>query len=184
VTIQPMRGEAGLYADLAALAIPHTVCEHPAVFTVAESSALDARLPGEHTKNLFLKDAGGGFWLVTVPAAARVDLKALPGAMPRRAQPERDMKRVSFGKAADMERLLGITPGAVTPLAMINAAPGSVTAVLDAALASAGRVNVHPLRNTATIGLAGADLLRLLRHWGHDLLVAAIPRASSASPLD
>jgi len=30
-----------------------------------------------------------------------------------------------------MERLLGIAPGSVTPLAMIDAAPGSVTVVLD-----------------------------------------------------
>ena len=75
------RGEAGLLADLAALGIPFEAQEHRPVFTVAESSALDARIPGAHTKNLFLKDAGGAFWLLTVPAAARVDLKALPVAI-------------------------------------------------------------------------------------------------------
>jgi Ala-tRNA(Pro) deacylase len=47
--------------------------------------------------------------------------------------------------------------------------------VLDAALAAADPVNVHPLRNTATLGLAGAAILNLLRHWGHDPLVAEIP---------
>ena len=161
------RGEAGLLADLAALAIPFEIQEHRAVFTVAESSTLDARIPGAHTKNLFLRDAGVAFWLLTVPAATRVDLKALPGAI--------DSKRVSFAKAQDMERLLGVGPGSVTPLAMINAAPGGVTVVLEQGLAEAERVNVHPLRNTATIGLAGADILRLLAHWGHTPLVAAIP---------
>jgi len=164
-----MRGEPGLYADLAALGIRFEQQEHRAVFTVAESSALDARIPGARTKNLFLKDAGGAFWLVTVPAAARVDLKALPLAI--------GGKRVSFARAEDMERLLGIAPGSVTPLAMINAAPGSVTVVLEEGLAAAERVNVHPLRNTATIGLAGADILRLLRHWGHEALIAVIPTA-------
>ena len=169
------RGEAGLFADLAALSIPFEVQEHRAVFTVAESSQLDARIPGAHSKNLFLKDAGGVFWLVTVPAEARVDLKTLPAAMLRQAQHERPMKRVSFAKAEDMERLLGISPGSVTPLAMINAEPASVRVVLEEGLAAATRVNVHPLRNTATIGLAGADLLRLLRHWGHAPQVAGIP---------
>lgn len=162
-----MRGEAGLLADLAALAIPFDVQEHRAVFTVAESSALDARIPGVHTKNLFLKDGAGAFWLMTVPANARVDLKALPAAI--------GCKRVSFAKAADMERLLGITPGSVTPLAMINAAPESVSVVLEKELAAADRVNVHPLRNTATMSLTGADIQRLLRHWGHEPRVAAIP---------
>ncbi|KTE75972.1 MULTISPECIES: prolyl-tRNA synthetase associated domain-containing protein [Sphingopyxis] len=162
-----MRGEAGLLADLDALAIPFTAHEHVAVFTVAESDTVNAAIPGAHTKNLFLKDAGGAFWLVTVPGEARVDLKALPAAI--------GCKRVSFGKADDMQRLLGIAPGSVTPLAAINAAPGSITVVLDAGLAAAERVNVHPLRNTGTIGLAGATILDLLRHWGHEPLIASIP---------
>lgn len=161
------RGEPGLLADLAALGIPFESQEHRAVFTVAESSELHDRIPGAHSKNLFLKDASGAFWLVTVPAEARIDLKALPQAI--------GCKRVSFAKAEDMERLLGISPGSVTPLAMINAAPGSVTVVLENGLAAADRVNVHPLRNTATIGLAGADILRLLEHWGHRPQVATIP---------
>jgi Ala-tRNA(Pro) deacylase len=71
--------------------------------------------------------------------------------------------------------LLGIAPGSVTPLAAINAEPGSITVVLDAALADADPVNVHPLRNTATLGLAGAAILELLRHWGHEPRVAPIP---------
>ncbi len=161
------RGEAGLRADLAALGIASQEQEHRAVFTVAESSALHDRMPGAHSKNLFLKDAGGAFWLVTVPALARVDLKALPPAI--------GSKRVSFAKPEDMARLLGISPGSVTPLAMINTAPGSVMVVLEEGLAAEERVNVHPLRNTATLGLAGADVLRLLTHWGHAPLVSAIP---------
>ena len=162
-----MRGEAGLLADLGALSIPFAAHEHDAVFTVAESDAVHAAMPGAHTKNLFLKDKGGAFWLVTVPSDARVDLKRLPAAI--------GCKHVSFGKAADMDRLLGITPGSVTPLAMINAAPKSIMVVLDAALAAADPVNVHPLRNTATLGLSGAAILDLLRHWGHAPIVAAIP---------
>lgn len=167
-----MRGEAGLLADLGALAIPFVAHEHEAVFTVAESDAVHAAMPGAHTKNLFLKDKGGAFWLVTVPSDARVDLKALPAAI--------GCKHVSFGKPGDMERLLGILPGSVTPLAAINAAPGSITVVLDAALAAADPVNVHPLRNTATLGISGAAILDLLRHWGHDPLVATIPTQESA----
>ena len=167
-----MRGEAGLRADLTALAIPFAEHEHDAVFTVAESDAVHAAMPGAHTKNLFLKDAGGAFWLVTVPSDARVDLKALPAAI--------GSKRVSFGKAGDMERLLGISPGSVTPLAAINAQPGSVTVVLDAALATAPAVNVHPLRNTATLGLSGGSILDLLRHWGHDPVTAPIPVQEAA----
>lgn len=162
-----MRGEAGLLADLRSLGIPFASYEHVAVFTVSESDAVNAAIPGAHSKNLFLKDNGGAYWLVTVPAEARVDLKASPAAI--------GSKRVSFGKAEDMARLLGIAPGSVTPLAAINAEPGSITVVIDEALAAAETVNVHPLRNTGTLGLSGAAILDLLRHWGHVPLVAPIP---------
>ena len=162
-----MRGETGLLADLKALAIPFAAYDHVAVFTVAESDAVNAAIPGAHTKNLFLKDAGGAFWLVTVPSEARVDLKALPAAI--------GSKRVSFGKAEDMDRLLGIAPGSVTPLAAINALAGSITVVLDDSLAAAETVNVHPLRNTGTLGLSGAAILDLLRHWGHAPVVTRVP---------
>lgn len=159
--------ESQLFADLKALAIDFDVHEHPAVFTVEESHAIHDAMSGAHTKNLFLKDAGGQFWLVTVPHDLRVDLKALPAAI--------GSKRVSFGKAEDMERLIGITPGSVTPLAAIFDKDTAVNVVLDSSLARADRVNVHPLRNTATLGLSGADLVRALTHWGHVPVIADIP---------
>ena len=162
-----MRGEDELFADLAALSIPHDVHEHPAVFTVEESADIKAHLPGTHTKNLFLRDTTGSFWLVTVRADIRVDLKALPQVL--------QSKRFSFGKAEEMEQLIGVTPGSVTPLAMVNAAPGSVNFAMDAALAEAELVNVHPLRNTATLGLAPDDLMQLMERWGHAVAVVAIP---------
>lgn len=159
--------EAALLADFAALGIASDVHEHAAVFTVEESADLHARIAGLHTKNLFLKDSSGMFWLVSARHDLRVDLKALAGVI--------GAKKLSFGKPEDMEALLGVTPGAVTPLAAINDTAGAVRIVLDRALAEAGRVNIHPLRNTATIGVSGADLRRALAHWNHDPLLAAIP---------
>lgn len=163
-----MRGEAGLYDDLATLGIAYQVHEHPAVFTVEESRAIKTDIACLHTKNLFLKDAGGAFWLLTVPAEARVDLKALPQAV--------GCKRIGFGKAVDMVRLIGVEPGSVTPLAMINAAPDGITLVLDADLAVSDPVGVHPLRNTATVVLAGTDIVRLAQDWGHKPVTATIPK--------
>ena len=112
-----------LFDDLQALGITWSALEHEAVFTVEESEAIHAALPGAHTKNLFLKDSGGAFYLVTVDHAMRVDLKALA--------PVIGAKKLSFGKAEDMAALLDVTPGSVTPLAAINDAAGKVRVVLD-----------------------------------------------------
>ncbi len=159
--------EQNLLAALSSLGISPDIHEHAAVFTVEDSTEIHAAMPGAHTKNLFLKDAGGQFWLVTVDHATRVDLKALAGVIGAR--------KLSFGKPEDMVALLGITPGSVSPLAAINDTQGRVRVVIDAALALADRVNVHPLRNTATIGLSGADLLRALAAWDHPAVVTRIP---------
>ena len=86
--------------------------ERDAVSTVEASDRLHSAIPGAHTKNLFLKDAGNQFWLVTGPHNARVDLKALPTVI--------GSKKLSFVKAEDMARLLAVTPGSVTPLAAMN----------------------------------------------------------------
>ncbi len=164
-----MRGEAGLMADLRTLGIAHQVYEHQAVFTVEESRAIKTDIACLHTKSLFLKDAKGAFFLLTVPAEARVNLKGVPEQI--------GSKRLSFGTAEDMERLIGITPGSVTPLAMINAEPGSIHLVLDAPLSVQEPVGVHPLRNTATVTLAGSDILKLAEHWGHGPSIAELPKA-------
>ena len=164
--------EAQLYNDFAALGVAYKVYEHAAVFTVAESNAHNDAVPGAHTKNLFLKDKVGEYYLVTVPAEARVDLKALPAAV--------GCGRVSFGKAEDMERLLGITPGAVTALAAINDNAGAVRFVLGEAFMNADLINCHPLRNTATVGLAPDDLVRALTFWRHPPLRKSIPILESA----
>lgn len=162
-----MPSEDRLFADLALLGIDWQLVEHQAVFTVEQSVALDREIDGAHTKNLFLKDASGRFWLVTIAANIRVDLKQLPSVI--------GSKRLSFGKADDMVRLLGVSPGSVTPLAAIHDCGGAVTVVLDRQLALAERVNVHPLRNTATLGLKPDDLLALLKHWDHAPLIVDVP---------
>ncbi len=151
--------EQALFATLDALGIAIQKLEHKPVFTVAESEEIHHAMPGFHTKNLFLKDEGGAFWLVTAPADATIDVKALRHKIGSR--------RLSFGKPDAMMELLGLEPGSVTPLAVINDTAGKVTLVLDTALTGETQVNVHPLRNTATIGLKGTDLVRVATHLGH-----------------
>jgi Ala-tRNA(Pro) deacylase len=159
--------EEALLSKIRSLDIAWSLHEHEAVFTVEESARLHAEIEGLHTKNLFLKDAGGQYWIVAAPHDASVDLKALPTAI--------GSKKVSFGKAEDMERLLGIVPGSVSPLAAINDRDGFVRVVIDARLAGDQIVNVHPLRNTATLGLRGDDLVRFLSAIGHVPQVVQLP---------
>lgn len=162
-----MSREQELLDALGQMGVAWTIHEHTPVFTVEESAQLHRDIAGMHTKNLFLKDAGGQFWLVSAPHDARVDLKALPAVI--------GSKKLSFGKAEDMEPRLSVTPGSVTPLAAFNDVGGSVKIVIDARLAAAGCVNVHPLRNSATLSLSGQNLINFLTQHGHRPIIVDIP---------
>jgi Ala-tRNA(Pro) deacylase len=141
-----MKTRADLMAFLDAQGIAHTTLDHPAVFRVDEGHEIKAALPGAHTKNLFLKDAKGQLWLISAEGHAAIDLKSLP--------PVIGAARLSFGSAERLYDALGVTPGSVTALALINDPERKVRFVLDRALAEAEVVNFHPLTNTATTALS------------------------------
>ncbi len=158
-----------LFARLAALGIASTTVEHEPVFTVEESGTLRQSLPGAHTKNLFLTGKDGRMVLVVAKDDTKVDLKALANRL--------GAGRFSFGKAALLEAVLGVAPGSVTPLALINSRrQGPV--VVDQALMDFAEVNCHPLENTATTRLATQDLIRFIAACGHEPLI--VPLAEPA----
>ena len=76
--------------------------------------------------------------------------------------------RVSFGKPEALLDLIGVAPGAVTVLGLINDTDGRVKMVIDSALLEHRVINVHPLSNEATTSIAREDLLLFLRATGHE----------------
>lgn len=156
-----------LFAALDVLGIAHTTKDHPPVFTVSESQSLRDTIPGGHTKNLFLKDKKGQYFLVTVEEDAVVDLKSIHMLIGGRG-------RVSFGKPEPLLELLGVTPGSVTAFGVINDGEGLVQVVLDEALMKHDIINAHPLRNDATTSIARDDLLRFLESTGHSPLIVPL----------
>lgn len=143
-------------ADLGAAATTH---RHPPLATVAESKALRGLLPGAHTKNLFLEDRKGAFWLVVALEDRKIDFKQLRTALGSAA--------LSFASAERLRQILDVAPGSVTPLAAINDRDGMVTVALDRGLFEDAFVNVHPLVNDRTTALAPDDLVRFLEAYGH-----------------
>ena len=158
--------ESDLLARLDALAIPYRVHRHPAVFTVAEAKALRGELPGGHCKSLFLKDRRDGLWLAVMLEHRRIDMKKLADRL--------GAPRFSFGSAALLEEVLGVSPGSVTPFAVINDPGRRVTLVLDAEMMEEDPLNYHPLVNTATVAVAPKNLLRFLAHCGHQPRIVAM----------
>src|SRR2546429_4972791 len=164
-----------LFSFLDKLGIPHATVTHPALFTVEQSRELRGTIPGAHTKNLFLKDKKGALFLVTALEDAVIELKPLPGRLAASG-------RFSSGPADLMRATLGIEPGAVTPFAAMNDSERRVSVVLDAALMRHETVNCHPLVNTMTTSIAGADLVRFLEATGHPPRIVAVTGQEGAGP--
>ncbi|GFO81462.1 prolyl-tRNA synthetase associated domain-containing protein [Methyloceanibacter sp.] len=153
-----------LFARLEELGIASDTVEHEAMFTVEQSQALRGRIPGAHTKNLFLRDKDDRLVLVVAKEDTTVDLKALAKTL--------GLGRFSFGKPEQMMAVLGVEPGSVTALALIHEGSRALAAVVvDEALMAFSEVNCHPLVNRATTRLATGDLLRFMRACGHEPLV-------------
>lgn len=148
-----------LFARLDQLGIVHRTVTHPPLFTVEQAKTLRGDLPRHHIKNLFLRNRKEEMWLVVVLEDRAIDLKRLGEVL--------GAGRLSFGSADRLKRVLGVEPGSVTPLALANDGDRNVRLALDRALADGQPVNAHPLINTMTSTLSGADLQRFFEATGH-----------------
>jgi Ala-tRNA(Pro) deacylase len=158
--------------DLAAFLAGHGIeaarYEHPPVMTVEESERLVPQLPGAKTKNLFLRNRKGDrHLLVTVPHDVAIDLAALGAQI--------GAGRLGFASADRLLKHLGITPGSVSLLALVNDASHAVEFVIDRRLWEADAVHAHPLVNSATMVLPHRELKRFLAATGHDVRIIDVP---------
>src|SRR5262245_51280109 len=106
-----------LFAYLDRLGVAHATVDHPPLFTVEQSQALRGKIPGGHTKNLFLKDKKDALYLVVALEDATIELKSLHRRLGAAG-------RFSFGSAELMRATLGVEPGSVTPFAAVNDTEG------------------------------------------------------------
>ena len=159
-----MYGKAETLELLDRSGIAYELYEHVAVYTVAEAVA--AGIPHRElgAKNLFLRDdKHRAYYLVTLPDEKNVSLREI--------QERLGSRRLSFASEKDLRAMLGLVPGAVTPLGALNDTERHVEVVIDQTLVDAGRLTVHPCDNAATVLIATSDLIALLRERGHDVRV-------------
>ena len=149
-----------IYALLNARNIWHEVTEHKAVFNMAEVAEIPLPHPEADAKNLFIRDdKKRNYYLITVKGDKRADLKAF-----RRQNGTRPL---AFASEQDLMDILGLIPGAVTPLGLLNDREHKVTFWLDRSfLEGSGLIGAHPNDNTATVWLRTRDLLALLEENG------------------
>lgn len=158
--------KAAVYGFLNDQEIEYEVTDHKAVYDMAELAEIDLPYPEADAKNLFIRDdKKRQYYLISVQGDKRVDLKAF--------RDQFNTRRLSFGSDKDLLALMGLTPGAVSPLGLLNDHDLKIAYYLDRQLVADDHlIGVHPNENTATIWLKGQDLVDLIEANGHSVTVA------------
>lgn len=146
--------------------IPFEITEHRAVYNMEELDSIDLPYPEGDAKNLFVRDdKKKNYYLITVKGDKRVNLKDF-----RKAH---GLRPLSFASPEDLKKYMDLTPGAVTPLGLLNVEGAPIILYLDAEF-KASIIGIHPNENTATVWLQGDDLVALLRENGCEVEIVEI----------
>lgn len=157
-----------IYQFLADHNIAYERHDHPPVFTCEEALRLVPPLPAAKTKNLFLRDRKGRrHFLVTVGYEKAVDLKALASLL--------RVSKLGFASAERLQRYLGVDPGSVSILAVVNDLNREVEMIMDKDLWEAKAFQCHPLVNTSTLVISRDHIQRFLEITGHPVRVLDVP---------
>jgi len=157
-----------VFARLNELGIEHHSVSHRPLRTVEDSKSVRDGVPGGYSKNLFLRNKKGRMILVTLHEDRVVNLKALGELL--------EMGKPSFASPQRLMKFLGVIPGAVTPLAVINDTGRQVTAILDRQLLDLHPLHFHPCDNSMTTTLGASDLLQYMRSCHADPMIVDFDR--------
>lgn len=141
----------------------HEITEHPAVYNMAEVAELEMPYPESDAKNLFVRDdKRRNYYLITVMAHKKVNLKDFKKNYGTRS--------LTFASPDELMEIMGLIPGAVTPLGVLNDKEHKVKVYLDKDFLNVPkRIGVHPNDNTATVWLNTEDLVEIIQSQGTEL---------------
>jgi Ala-tRNA(Pro) deacylase len=155
-----------VYALLDSLGVGYERFDHAPVFTCDEADAAVPNLAAVQTKNLFLRDKRGRRHILVVTSCARtVDIKHIAGLV--------DADRLSFGSPERLMKYLGVTPGSVTVLGLMNDTEHGVELCVDADVWNTPAWRCHPLINSSTLVISRGDIEKFLGRTGHTPRVVA-----------
>ena len=151
-----------IYEVLDKLKIKYEEITHEAVFTVEEANAIEEAINGVGCKNLFLTNKKWKYYIYVLEDSKQANLKELQTFL--------NEKRLSFGKEEELNEILNLTKGSVTPLGIINDKDNLVTIILDKDLENK-KILAHPNVNTKTVSLEYQDLIKIIEFTDHNYII-------------
>ena len=157
--------ERACYDLLDRLGIPYGRVDHDEAATIETCEALGTEI----CKNLFLCNRQKTqFYLLLIGGEKVFKTKYLSAQL--------GCARLSFAAPEDMERLLGVTPGSATVLALMNDRDNAVQLVIDRPVTAQEYLGCHPCKNTSSLKIRTADILeRFLPAVSHTPVFVDLP---------
>ena len=144
--------------------IEYEITEHKAVYNMEELAEIKLPHHEADAKNLFVRDdKRQNYYLITVKGEKRVNLKDF-----RR---ENGTRPLTFASPEELSEIMGLIPGAVTPLGLLNDKNHRVKFYLDKDFEDMDFIGVHPNDNTATVFLSFDDLRRIIEAHGNSVVL-------------
>ena len=161
--------ERRCYDLLDSLCIEYFRVDHEHADTIEACREVEGLLGCVICKNLFLTNRQQtDFYLLIMPGGKPFKTKYLSAQI--------GSSRLSFGGAEDMERLLGVTPGSVSLLGLMNDREGKVRLLVDRDLLGDASFGCHPCINTSSLRIAMRDVReKLLPALGHEPTFVELP---------
>ncbi len=147
--------ENDLYPILDQFGIQYHIYRHPPAPTIQIAREFWKDIPSSHCKNIFLRNhKGNQHYLVVLEHTREFSIHSLEKRL--------HQGKLTFASAKRLMQYLGVTPGNVSPYALINDVEHHVHLFLDGTLLSAKSISFHPLTNTASLVTSFEDFLRFL----------------------
>ena len=144
--------ELACYDFLQRLDVPFFRVDHPEADTIEKCLEIEKIIGVGICKNLFLCNRQKTeFYLLMMDGHKQFRTADVSKKL--------GVSRLSFASAEDMLALLGVRPGSVSVLGLMNDTNRRVNLVIDRDVLSADHIRCHPCRNTSTLKLKTTDLL-------------------------
>ncbi len=164
-----MSGQPIVYETLDKMGISYRKAEHKAVFSREDVTPEEEHLWEGYkvSKNLFLRNAKGNVhYLVVTDVDKKADLKLLAE--------EIGSTRLSFASEQRLDKYLKVKPGSISAFAVLNDENREVIVVFDKELIGEKHFALHPNENTATVFIDFADVERVVREHGNEIIYAEV----------
>lgn len=161
--------EEKVYDFLDSLGLHYDTLKHPVAYTIEECNKVRDLIHAPVFKNLFLTNKQQtAFYLLVMPGDKVFKTKYLSAQI--------NSARLSFAGEDFMQAFLGLSPGSVTPLGLMNDTEKKVKLLLDRDLLQYPVFACHPCINSASVVMKLDDLIQtVLPATGHEITWVTLP---------